>query len=53
MTNKGHLLEMFHLLVEREEGAALLNLVIADTMNVSVTAMGILSEILKKCEKFI
>ena len=30
----------------------LLNLFIADIMNVTVTAMTILSEILKKCEKF-
>ena len=50
---KGYLLEIFHLLVDREEGAALVNLAIADTMNVSVSAMKILTEILNKCEKFI
>ena len=52
MAKKGYLLEMFLLLVDKEEGAALLNLVIADTMNVSVSAMTLLTEILNKCEKF-
>ena len=52
MTKKGYLLEMFLLLVDKEEGAALLNLVIADTMNVSVSAMTLLTEILNKCETF-
>ena len=49
---KGYLLEIFHLLLEKEE-AALVNLIVRDTMNVSVSAMKILTEILKECEKFI
>ena len=52
MAKKGYLLEMFLLLVDKEEEAALLNLVIADTMNVSVSAMTLLTEILNKCETF-
>ena len=51
MTSQGCLLEIFQLLVNKE-GAALVNLIIADTMNVSVTAMKLLAEILKKCETF-
>lgn len=47
MTNKGYLLEIFHLLLKKEE-VALVNLQIHDPMNVSVTAMELLSKILKK-----
>ena len=48
MTNKGYLIEIFYLLVENREDSeeGLVNL---NKMNVSVTAMEILSKILKKC----
>ena len=50
MTNKGYLIEIFYLLVEKEDSEE--GLVNLNKSNVSETAMEILSEILKKCETF-